>query len=114
MKRNSILLSLYWLTTMMTMMNLQGKNFVLLTCLLEGWFFVVPVEPLEEHLLPVCLSSPSSVLVLVSRLGDRHRVLSELPLCLLEMVGRSKLLEVGGDTVPLSSYSHTEEIPSHF
>ena len=88
-----------------------GRSF---TCLLEGWFFVVPVEPLEEHLLPVCLSSPSSVLVLVSRLGDRHRVLSELPICLLEMVGRSKLLEVGGDTVPLSSYSHTEEIPSHF
>ena len=55
---------------------------------------MVPVEPLEEHLLPVCLSSPSSVLVLVSRLGDRHRVLSELPICLLEMVGRSKLLEV--------------------
>ena len=65
-----------------------GRSF---TCLLEGWFFVVPVEPLEEHLLPVCLLSPSSVIVLVSRLGDRHRVLSELPICLLEMVGRTKL-----------------------
>ena len=70
-------------------------------CFFEDKFFVVQVEPLEEHLISIEVAACSSIPGAYCCLRDLFYIISELFVCGLESVRRLQLHDSGWDRVPL-------------
>ena len=63
------------------------------TCLLDGWYFVVQVEPLEEHLVSVVFVASSSIPVAYCCRCNLHWILSKLLVCSPKSLSWLQLLD---------------------